>query len=550
MDNNLEILDRSIYFYLVVCILIFSIFTITQINMTKLLEENNKAIIKLDSFISPQKKDGMKYKRLSKEDPHLYTFKTTITEAELTSLHSDNYEMMVYQFAAQWYKIYFNGMLIGSSGNYQNANSNIWNEFAKYSIPQNIIKEENQVFVKAYSSYEIGTLSTPLMISHVGFSSRIYDWFNLFFNSSYIIMMGIVLINLLLLGFITNINSLVKNEYIYYILANLFLIPAIFDYLTIYNLPVSLLLFKKIMIISNCGVALFISYGLYKRFEKKIILVTSSLLLAITLFGIFCFSNIIDFVNYWGVVNAAILINVLAWLYTTIYNLKKSYIAKVMFFTSIFALYDPINIIILSYFNINLGITANRFLIFPLAFILITIYHYMELDRTVVYEQTKSELMYQRAIRDEMTDTYNHQYIVELLENKGPAYSIVMLDIDDFKKINDQYGHQTGDFVINYVVEEIKDNIRQNDIIGRYGGDEFIVILDSCKQEKAKQIAKKIKGNIKKTHQTPGGQKVKVTVSVGVYYVEEEEDRKEILKEVDHNLYQAKELGKDKVIAG
>ncbi|MBM7556134.1 diguanylate cyclase [Halanaerobacter jeridensis] len=547
---NNKTLDNSLYFYLGFCMLIVVLFTIVQINMMNLLKKNDDQIIKLDSFTSPQKENGMNYYRLKEGDPHQYQFKTTISGEKLNELNGDNYELIVYQFTAQWYKIYFNGFLIGGSGDYQDHNSNIWNQFAKYSIPEQLIKSRNEIKVKAYGAYEIGTLNLPLMISTIDFTNKIYELFKFLFYYFYLVVIGIVLVNLLLLMYIVIISPNRDNEYIYYILANIFLIPPIFDYITFYTLPISLLAFKKIIMASNCIMVIFTSIGLYKQFKKRVNMIAGIILLFVLLFGLIRFSALIGFVNYWNVLNLFMTINLVTWLYATAVNLKNSYIAKVIFITTLFTLYAPINMMILSTFNINIGMTDSRFLLFPLSFILITLYHYVELNRTIAHEQNRSQLMYERAIKDEMTDTYNHQYIVDFLEDKYGMYSIIMLDIDDFKEINDQYGHQTGDFVIKYVVEKIKSNIRKNDIVGRYGGDEFIIVLDKCPQEKGEEIAKKIKKDIKALQQTPQEEEIEVTVSLGVYQVEEEKNRKVVLKEVDQNLYQAKKEGKDRVVVG
>lgn len=545
-----KVLDRGLYVYLVVFLLILALFTVVQINVNNLIQNNHDQVIKLDSFSSPDTETNMEYRRLDQNNPNSYEFKTTISKTELNKLNAENYELMVYQFTSQWYKIYFNGVLIGGSGDYQNNNSNIWNEFSKYSLPKQLIKANNEIKVQAYAVYEIGPLNLPLIISSSDLGNKIYNWFNLVIEAAYFIMVGMVIVNFFLLAYISNLVSTGKKEYICYILSNIFLIPAVFDYLTIYQMPCSLLTFKKIIMFSNAAIVIFISYGLYYKFKKKINLGAGTGLLIVTIFVLLRYNTVISFINSWWLVLILVIINLLTWFYTTAVKFKQSYIAKVMFFTSLFALYDPINILVLSYFNINLGITANRFLVFPLSFILVTLYHYVELSQTIAQEQNKSELMYQRAIRDEMTNTYNHQYIVDLIEEKQEEnYSLIMLDIDDFKKINDNYGHQTGDYVIKYVVEEIRNNIRKNDVIGRYGGDEFIIILDDCPQQNAEQIAKKIKKDIKEVHKTPQNHELQITVSVGVHYVGKEKEKREILKRVDQNLYQAKKLGKDKVIA-
>ena len=136
-----------------------------------------------------------------------------------------------------------------------------------------------------------------------------------------------------------------------------------------------------------------------------------------------------------------------------------------------------------------------------------------------------------RAIRDSLTGLYNQRYFFEALDfitNKCSdctrskciscnKTSLIIFDIDFFKKVNDKYGHQTGDKILKDVAKHIKENVRCNDIVSRYGGEEFTVILPNTDQDQAYQIADRVRQAIEQaTFYSTYSEKIKITVSGGI----------------------------------
>ena len=111
-----------------------------------------------------------------------------------------------------------------------------------------------------------------------------------------------------------------------------------------------------------------------------------------------------------------------------------------------------------------------------------------------------------------------------------------MCDIDDFKKVNDEYGHQKGDRVLKKVSKIIKNTIRNVDIAGRYGGEEFLMIFPNTTYKKAENACQRIRKKIQKESM--------VTISIGIAGISDE-TTKEIVKKVDDCLYKAKSKGKN-----
>ncbi|WP_408956474.1 GGDEF domain-containing protein [Natroniella sp. ANB-PHB2] len=175
-----------------------------------------------------------------------------------------------------------------------------------------------------------------------------------------------------------------------------------------------------------------------------------------------------------------------------------------------------------------------------LVVIILTIIKFLDLNRRLLKAEARVEQMYQRAIRDGMTGVYDHKYMLDYLENLDSSYSLLMLDIDDFKDVNDEYGHQVGDEAIKYVARKAAANIRKSDLIGRYGGDEFIIILFECNQEETELVKQKVKEAIEEPYETSCGEKLKITVSIGTYINDKTETTKEALSKADQELYKAK----------
>jgi len=156
-------------------------------------------------------------------------------------------------------------------------------------------------------------------------------------------------------------------------------------------------------------------------------------------------------------------------------------------------------------------------------------------------------------ITDSLTKVHNRKYVLEELTYRLNQHlsivtklSIIMIDIDDFKSINDTFGHLVGDKVLYDVAQIINDMIRGFDLVGRYGGEEFLVILPNTEVSKASLVAQRIVEEIA-NHDFNINQKV--TVSAGVANYKKNDSVENIIQRADARLYQAKRTGKNKVVS-
>jgi two-component system cell cycle response regulator len=159
------------------------------------------------------------------------------------------------------------------------------------------------------------------------------------------------------------------------------------------------------------------------------------------------------------------------------------------------------------------------------------------------------------AVTDGLTGLFNHRHSFERLEKEihrskryGHPLSVIMMDIDDFKRVNDEYGHRAGDRVLQAMGQKIQSLIRASDIAGRYGGEEFMIVLPETVLENAVKAGEKIRTAIS-AKRLDGVQKP-ITVSLGVTQYKEGESAEALVNRADALLYRAKMNGKNRVEYG
>jgi diguanylate cyclase (GGDEF)-like protein len=166
----------------------------------------------------------------------------------------------------------------------------------------------------------------------------------------------------------------------------------------------------------------------------------------------------------------------------------------------------------------------------------------------------------EQSVRDGLTGAYNHRYFQESLqkeigraERRGRPLTVLMLDIDDFKGINDRYGHPVGDAILQRIVGEIRNEIRGDmDLLARYGGEEFAVLLPETPSDEGMEVAERIRKRIdERLFRPPDSNDIlRMTVSIGLAtYPGDARTKKGLVERADAALYRAKRSGKNAVFA-
>jgi len=177
-----------------------------------------------------------------------------------------------------------------------------------------------------------------------------------------------------------------------------------------------------------------------------------------------------------------------------------------------------------------------------------------ELDESVEYTKSLLSKSQYLAYTDRLTDIPNRRKVEEALDNEidiykkfGRVFSVLMIDIDDFKRFNDLYGHDFGDYILMEVAKCLRQDLRTQDVIGRWGGEEFFVVLPDTNLENAKVVGEKLIKKISSANYDHNDVNEKVTISIGCSDVKESDTKNTIIKNSDVALYNAKENGKNRM---
>jgi two-component system cell cycle response regulator len=173
-------------------------------------------------------------------------------------------------------------------------------------------------------------------------------------------------------------------------------------------------------------------------------------------------------------------------------------------------------------------------------------------------EEAALRRMYDAALRDGLTGAFNRKHLEERLESEiayalrhNTELSLVMIDVDHFKKVNDTHGHLAGDAVLKSAAAMLARGIRAEDVLGRYGGEEFIIIARGIGATPARVLADRLRQTIGQTQVSFGGVVIRVTVSAGVASLVDckgRHDKSTLIGIADARLYKAKQAGRNRVI--
>ncbi|HZU85947.1 MAG TPA: diguanylate cyclase, partial [Anaerolineaceae bacterium] len=170
--------------------------------------------------------------------------------------------------------------------------------------------------------------------------------------------------------------------------------------------------------------------------------------------------------------------------------------------------------------------------------------------------QALQAVLQEQAIRDPLTGLYNRRYLYETMERElaravreGSPVGFVMIDVDKFKEINDRHGHAAGDLVLQNLADEMKTQTRASDIVCRYGGEEFLVVMLNATLEGATGYAEKLCRTFRDSRVKYGEEEIRATLSIGVAgFPLHGTTSQQVLAAADNAMYQAKGEGRDRVV--
>ncbi|AZG74120.1 diguanylate cyclase [Shewanella livingstonensis] len=181
-------------------------------------------------------------------------------------------------------------------------------------------------------------------------------------------------------------------------------------------------------------------------------------------------------------------------------------------------------------------------------------YSRMQSYKNVVALSSKYQ---QLAMSDPLTKLANRRNASAVLQQEksrvnrnNEPLSVLLCDLDHFKAVNDKYGHNAGDMVLMELSQIFTDHVRQQDCVARWGGEEFLFILPQTSAEQANIIAEKIRASVQQHSIIFHKHQIKITISIGIAQLSEDQSIDELINHADKNLYQAKTLGRNRVHPG
>jgi len=165
----------------------------------------------------------------------------------------------------------------------------------------------------------------------------------------------------------------------------------------------------------------------------------------------------------------------------------------------------------------------------------------------------QQQLLREQAAADYLTGLPNRRgffqvanTVTEQAKRLSHSFSLILFDLDDFKNVNDRFGHDAGDLLLQEFAQRIQGQVRRGDVLARWGGEEFIILVPQCNLENAADLAEKLRANIADRPFTTAG---RITASFGIAESAPQEDIGNIIARADHALYRAKRAGKNRVEA-
>ena len=479
-------------------------------------------------------------------DPVQGRYTVAITGDYLRRTGGPEPALLVSRMNGEGYRVYLNGTLIGSAGDPEDGRANIWNIAMVFPIDTALVQDWNEIVFEIHHQYNAG-LNGMILLTGI---DRARGVLGIIINASdawSYISIGLLFAGCVGLLLMIMLNPRRHHPHIFMLLSMMAMAVYALDYIFIPYLPFPHIVFKKI----TAG-AMFISMAclsaaLSMLFHKKLPVIVGVIQLAGIMSAILLIDDIAVFARVYALCSISVPIAAAVWFLCIIPCCKiKEETWIFAMGLGLFAIESAYNVIMLYCCP---GLLLGT--VFPFAFIYLSaMILLMHLDirrknETIQQESSRRFHFYRKSITDSLTGLFNREHMVSHLETEKPPFAVAMLDIDYFKTINDNHGHQAGDKALQFTAGMLIDALREGDLVGRYGGDEFIAILHDPGQN-AFSIMERLRAEVAQRTQL-SSDFLSITLSIGIYCVLESEPSDQILQKVDMALYTAKRNGRNRV---
>ena len=434
----------------------------------------------------------------------------------------------------------FNGQVLGYKGDLIRGEASVWNVPHLFFIPADSLSETNEITIELFSLYEVGLVKVPYLVDAKGWSG-VKVLIQLVLQYAQILLIGgLFILGLLFVitGFSTADNDIQK---ILLGFALFFISIFLLDFSLINRIGFNYIIFKKIVITAQFAALLcFILYisSLAGILKSRISIVISVFLGIVAFLSIVYPGDMVSFRKFYQVayVSNFVLYIYLAYLFMrcTRHSLEMIIIYSGGFTALILSGHDIVCLfleggqVFLGHYGISM-----LFLSGSAVMILQIISAYRESRQ----QTARAEQFYAESVRDPLTGVYNRKIIPAVEDRLLSNFSILMFDLDDFKMVNDTYGHKAGDISLKAFTKTVESVIRSNDYLIRMGGDEFIAVLPGCSLATAVEQGEKIRKGVASLELFAGEKSFGISCTMGSAEGQAGEKLTGVLSVADEQMY-------------
>lgn len=485
--------------------------------------------------------------------PGLYRFETAVAlEGETPRAPA-----LVFPFiAGNSFKARVNGRELGTRGDPFAGNASIWNSALVFPVPPELLGPMNLIEVEIKGVYEAGLLNVPYLVDAETHRGRL---FALSLVTNYVpwalfgaaaITGAIILAAALLTA--SRIDGRILVGLGCFVTGILFL-----DYASIDFLPISFLSFKKLIVVSRhlyAALFVFTALALLKKRAGAFDYAFSGSQLVCACLALLLPGDVPALKRLYTVtyVTSIPLQPYLLYLLFRYSSENRDLFilvvgALVAFIASTLDLYNMV------FAPSNPFIAHYGFSVLMMSSVVFVVRDMLSQYRSLVSEQRRSAALHEESMRDQLTGAFNRKVFPMIETGLPDTYSVVFVDLDDFKRINDTFGHGAGDEVLKHLSAAMRGNLRLNDYVVRSGGDEFLAVLPDCPPERAVVLAERVVAAAATARISAGaGAELTYTVSVGVASAvpgvpASDRELAAVIRRADAEAYRAKRAGKNRV---
>ncbi|MCX7027859.1 MAG: GGDEF domain-containing protein [Spirochaetes bacterium] len=470
--------------------------------------------------------------------------------------------LVIPQIAGSSLEARLNGVLLGVRGDPAKGRSSLWNAAHVMPIDPGVLAANNRLNLDILGTYEAGITLKPYIVDG-SLSSRTF-W--LLLISDYLIWIsigGILTVSLIIFAMGVYLGG-ERSSWRLLGAAGLCVAILLLDFAHIDRLPISLVAFKRLVVCArylSAGIFILAYTKILKKKQTALSIGFGALQAACFLLVLLYPGTIVDIKRLYGWTYLVFIPFLAYLLYLVAFSGRVDRAFRILVFGVAVAFLGSLRDIFYLVIFKNPGvlmISQYGFVVLVLCSAAYVVDDSLASYRDLVTERRRTAGLREESIRDSLTEAYNRKILPVIVKELRRPYAVLVIDLDNLKMVNDEYGHTTGDAILIDLVCVLKRSIRVEDAVIRMGGDEFVVVLRACPSKIACEIAGRLEGDCAKAavpvvttgESRPESQgNLSYSVSIGIAADEGEGQAdlnglSSMIDEADKRMYKAKQAGK------